>query len=111
MATSKYEAESGSIHKIQAALSTIAAAGAPPNGAVNSRIKAKISKTKREFGLRPRGVSLARTVGVFPDAFKKYRFLPILSKASANLPAYQNDAEITIEGITWTVVDFVPEDY
>lgn len=107
----KYEADLGSIHSISLTPDYAAAAGTPPTGDVNNDIKPKVSKTNREFGLRPRGVSLSRTLGTAPDTFKKYAFLPVLTSTDFNGTSYAPGATVTIGGTAWTVVTRVPEDY
>jgi hypothetical protein len=83
----------------------------PPTGAVNDSLRPKISKTKRQYGLRPRGVVLSRTVGTAPDTFKKYYFLPLLTKGAYNGTTYAIGATVNIATVPWTVVAKVPEEY
>lgn len=107
----KYEADSGLIHPLKLTPDYAAAAGTEPAGDPNSRIKAHISKSNRQHGLRPRGVTLARTVGTAPDTFVKYTFLPLRSQADATSAAYNTGASVTVAGSTWEVVGYSPEDY
>ena len=107
----KYEANSGTIHRILLTPDFAAAAGTPPEGAVNSKIRPKVSKTDREFGIRPRGVTLSRTIGTAPDTFKKYAFLVVLTATDWNSAAYAPEAEITIGSLTYKVVNQVDEDF
>lgn len=107
----KYEAADGSIHPITLRPETAAVAGTVPAADVDSNIKAQVSKGNREFGLRPRGVRLVRTVGTGDSESKKYRFLPVLSAADIATPAFAIGAEITIGGIVWVVLSQEPEDY
>lgn len=103
----KYEADNGDIHPIRLNTATAGAAGAAPSGAVSNPVKCKVSKTNREFGLRPRGLLLSRDVGTAPNNFKKYRFLPILTATQFQQP----ESTYNIGGTTWTFVSKVPEDY
>lgn len=107
----KYEADSGDIHGILLHPDKAAVAGSPPTGDVSSPIKAKISKTNKEYGIRPRGVRLARIIGTAPDTFKKYAFLPVLTSAAMGTPAFAIGATITIGGVAWIVVSHEGEDY
>lgn len=109
--TTKYEANDGSIHQLLLEPTRFAQAGTPPTGEIDSNIKAKVSKGDREFGLRPRGVRLARVVGTAPDTFRKYTFLPVLTLTAFASAAFNIGATITIDGTAWEVVGKVPEDY
>lgn len=107
----KYESNDGSIHAIRLSADKAAAAGAAPAGDVDSSIKVKVSKTNREFGIRPRGVLLARTVGAGDDAFTKYTFLPVLTQTAFNGTGFALNTEITVGGTQWTVATKQNEDY
>lgn len=107
----KYEANAGTIHRILLTPEFAAVAGTPPTGAVNSRIRPKVSKTDREFGIRPRGVTLVRTIGTPPDTFKKYTFLVVLTPADWASPGFSEGSTITIGSIDYKVVSLVDEDF
>lgn len=109
--TTKYESSEGSIHQIRMESARIAVAGAPPSGAVNSPIKVKISKSNREFGIRPRGVQLRRPVN--PGATDKIfrSFLPVLTETAFNSNTFALDAQVTIGGTAWKIIGKVQEDY
>lgn len=111
MATTKYESSEGSIHQIRMASDRIAVAGAAPGGAVDSPIKVKISKSNREFGIRPRGVQLRRPVN--PTATDKIfrSFLPVLTETAFNSNTFALDAQVTIGGVAWKIIGKVQEDY
>jgi hypothetical protein len=89
----------------------IAVAGAAPGGAVDSPIKVKISKSNREFGIRPRGVQLRRPVN--PTATDKIfrSFLPVLTETAFNSNTFALDAQVTIGGVAWKIIGKVQEDY
>jgi hypothetical protein len=108
---SKYESDKGTIHSIRMTAEYAAVAGTEPQAAVNSDIKVKISKSNREFGLRPRGVTLVRVLGTAPNQFKKYTFLPLRSKTDAADAAYSSNAIVAIDGVDWKVVSTQKEDY
>lgn len=111
MPRAKYEADSGQIHLLLMDADRLAQAGAEPTAASNSSIRAKISKTNREYGIRPRGVRLGRTVGTAPDTFTKYSFLPVLTPAAFNGTGFTLGGTITIGTIEWEIIARVTEDY
>lgn len=108
---SKYEDDSGEIHPIRLRAETLAAAGAVPAGAVTSSIRAQITKTNREFGLRPRMVSLSRTEGEGDAAQRITAKIPVLQAATFEGATFAIGASVTYDGQTWTVTSKLPEDY
>jgi len=109
--TTKYESDDGIIHPIRINSTRVAAAGTAPAGAVTSNAYAKISKSNREFGIRPRGVRLVRTLGTGDLAFKKYSFLPVLTSTAWDANTFDPGATVTIDETAWTVAARVPEDF
>jgi len=107
----KYESDAGSIHPIRLGTDEATAAGAEPSGDIDSRIKVKVSKGNREYGIRPRGLRLARVKGTAPDTFVVYKFLPILTEAGLELAANAVGKDKTVGAIAWKVVDHRPEDF
>lgn len=107
----RYLADSEDIHPIRLSDDKLAQAGTPPTGVAGSPIFVKISKTNREFGIRPRGVRLVRTVGTAPNTFKKYSFLPVLTPTAFAGTGFAPGSAITIGTVAWTVAARVPEDY
>lgn len=108
----KYEANDGSIHAIQLTAKVAAVTGnAAPTGDVNTEIKAKVSKSNREYGIRPRGARISLVKGTAPDQFTVYAFIPILDPTNYGTGNFQTDGDITYDGATWKVVSLVPEDY
>lgn len=107
----KYEADDGTIHAIRLRPETVAIAGAAPGGAVDSSIKVKVTKSNREFGIRPRSITISQTKGTDPDTFKVYATIPILTEAAFAAAPAQLGAEVTYDGDTWTVVSRNAEDY
>jgi len=111
MPRAKYEADGGQIHLLTMDADRLAVAGAEPTAASNSSIRAKISKSNREYGIRPRGVRLARTVGTAPDTFSKYAFLPVLTPTAFNGTGFTLGGTITIGTIEWQIIARISEDY
>lgn len=107
----KYESDRGTIHSIRLQPATLAVAGAQPAGAVDSDIKAKVTKTNREFGLRPRGVTIAITRGEGEETFTETAFIPVLTIAGFATAGFQLNAAIQYGGEAWTVVGRKAEDY
>jgi hypothetical protein len=115
MSASKYEADNGAIHRIQLSAAKLAvASNTVPTAAIDSTVKVKISKGNREFGLRPRGVTMFRTLtgGTGGSAVSKnvYTFLPILSKTVFDGATFASETTHTYKGNTWTVLDKRQED-
>jgi hypothetical protein len=107
----KYQGDDNTIYAMRLSPTFAEKAGTVPTGAVTSPIKAKVTKSTKEFGLRPRGVTLARTVGTAPDTFVKTTFLPCLTLSVFNGNTFALAAKITIDGVEWEVVSRRPEDY
>lgn len=107
----KYEADDGTIYAMVMSPTYAPAAGVAPTGAVTSPIKAKISKSTKAYGIKPRGVTLSRTLGTEPDTFTKTTFLPVLTASVFASAAFSLGATITIDGTAWTVVAKRGEDY
>lgn len=107
----KYESDSGSVHPIRISSDFYTAAGTPPDGDIDSQVKAEIYKSNREFGLGTRGARLARTVGTAPNTFVKYGFVPILTAAQYNTGDFVVGNTLTIGSNTWTIISLKPEDY
>lgn len=107
----KYEDDAGRIHPFAMTADYFAATSSASAAAVTDELRPKISKTKREYGLKPRGVRLSRTVGVAPNTFKKYTFLAVIGAVAFASAEYSVGTEITINGVAWTVIAKVPEEY
>jgi hypothetical protein len=108
----KYEADSGTIHPLRLTTAYAAAAGTVPTGAIDNNVpRAQVSKSNREFGLRPRGVRLARLVGTAPNQFYKYAFLPLRSIADFTSPDYAIGETVTINSVSWEIIEKREEDY
>ena len=105
----KYQADSADIHPIRLKPETLAAGGAQPAGETTSSISADVRKGKRKFGLGPRGVVIATTIGVEPNTFQKYAFIPVLSASAYNSPPFVTGGLVNYQGENWTVVSLTPE--
>jgi len=99
----KYEADAGTIHRIKVDSTRTSVIGTPPTGAIDSRVSAMQSRAKGEYGLKPRGVMLSRTVGTAPNSFKKFTFLPVLTETAFGGSTFNIGETITINSVAWTV--------
>lgn len=98
-----YTANAGTIHPIRISQPVLDAQPTAPSAAdYTSRISAKVSRSKREMGLRPRGLRcvLIETSGDIQQ--KSYKFLPIL--VATNWDTTKNLATIDIDGTEWAVI-------
>jgi hypothetical protein len=116
MATRKYESDAGSVHVIR--LSPIKAAidgNTEPDGDVDSPIKVKISKSNREFGIRPRGVRISiersATEGETTVTRVDRAFIPILSKTVFESDSFAPQSTITYKEEEWKVAEKIGEDF
>lgn len=107
----KYESDAGTIHSILLSPDYATAAGTAPTGAVSSPVKVKVTKTNRQFGIKPRGVTLVRTVGTAPDTFVKRAFLPVLSATAFVGTGFAIGSTINIGTVAWTISGKKNEDY
>lgn len=111
MPKAKYESDLGTVHVIRLRDVTVGVGGAEPTGAVTSPIIVKTSKSKREVGIRPRGVVIGIDVGTAPNTFVRYAFIPVLTKAAYDGANFQLGSPITYKAGTWEVISRSPEDY
>lgn len=112
MKNTKYKADGGSIHPIrvrQATYDTVL--GTEPTGEVTSNVRAKISKSKREFGLRPRMVLIARTRGTGDDTYTDYATLPVLDPDDFNSSTggWVTGSKLSYKSQTWEIVARYPQ--
>lgn len=111
MARTKYLSDSDTVHEIRMSSDRIAKAGTAPTGEIDSPIPAKVSKSNRQYGLRPRGVRLTRPLN--PTATDKiyYSFLPVLTPTALAGNAFNKGATVQIGSTDWKVLARVNEDY
>ena len=109
----KYQGDSGIIHALRCLSAVKAVSGnTEPTGAVNSDVLPKISKNLKEYGIRPRFLSLTRTaqVGSDPADLKTYRTkMPVLTVAQYN--DFSKGSSVAFNGNTWVISRKAPEDY
>lgn len=107
MKRSKYKSDSGLIHPIrlrQATYTTVQ--GTEPTGDQTSDIPVQVTRSKREFGIRPRGVVIARTIGSGDNAFTEYARLPVLDPEdfSSSTGGWVRGSNLSYRGSTWEIV-------
>lgn len=107
----KYEADAGSIHLMKLTPAIGGAGGTEPTGAVNSKIRPKLSKSNAEFGIRPRFVVAGLTVGTAPNTFTKYKRVPVFTATSFASAAYQPGATLAIDTVDHEIISAYPEDF
>lgn len=104
-----YAADGGAVFKIRIGQDTYTALTTKSGGTVTQNSYVKISKTNREFGLRPRLAVLSRQVGTGADAVVKYKRVPALT-ADDFAGQLKIGGTITIGTTVWTVTDNLAED-
>ena len=112
MKNTKYKADGGTIHPIRVRQATFATIqGTEPTGDISSNVRAKISKSKREFGLRPRMVLIARTRGTGEDTFTEYATLPVLDPEDFNSSTggWVQGSSLSYKTQTWEIVARYPQ--
>lgn len=111
MPKAAYTDDAGVTHPIRLSGAVLTAGAFTANDPATSRVPAKVSKSKREFGLGPRGVHLSRNIGTAAVPNMRYKFLPIATPAAALSSLYAENAVVAIDGTNWTVGSFKAEDY
>ncbi len=86
-----------------------ATAGGFSEGATDDDDSAKVSKTNREIGMRPRGVRLSRNLGSTDEPNMRYAFLPVATESALAGASYNKGASISIGSNSWTVTGRVGE--
>lgn len=103
-----YESDDGKIYNLKISQEKVAAAGGSA-GATTSDMYVKLSKTDREFGKRPRFVTLSQSETTTSGrTLKTYSRLPVTTQAA--WAAMSNGQDITIDGETYEVSGKEPED-
>lgn len=117
----KYMTDNGSIFfcRLEDYEGTKGLYGDAPEGEVTEDMTLVSTKSRRGFGIHPRGVLLARTVGTdnaggAPLAYttdaKLYKFVPIGTETTFDAQEVGEDAEaVTIKGIAWKPVRKIKE--
>lgn len=107
----QYQSDAGDVHILRMSSARAAVAGSTAATGDSSSIRAKISKSNTEYGIRPRGVKLSRVVGTGDDASRKSSFLPVLTPTDFASAAFSIGGSITIGTIEWEIIAKVGEDF
>lgn len=109
MVNTAYTSDRGGVHPIRMRPDTAAAVGSAGAGVtITNPIRVKISKSKRQAGIRCRGLNIARVVTSGTVSIVEYAFLPILTP-TAFADFAENDT-LSYKGTTWRVAGLVSED-
>ena len=96
------------IMRVKQETATAIGATQATTGADND-VQAKVTKSNREFGIRPRRIRIKRTIGTGDAAFNKYATLPIPTLSAFN--AYGKGDAVSYDGQSWTVASKDGEDF
>lgn len=107
--SAKYEAENGDIHPIRIQPETVFDENLEPTGGVTKQTFARVTGSRRRYGLKARILTLSRDIG---DATNYgggtlYARIPVLKKAS--VAALLTGSTITYQEVAWTIVGVTPE--
>jgi len=106
---SRYETIDGVIHPIRIQPETILGINPAPSGAVTNSMRARVSGSRRAYGLKARSITLSRPIGDNADynGATVYVRIPILLESAWIAIAVAST--ITYQGVAWTVVSKSPE--
>lgn len=99
----RYSSDTGLTHPIRLSSAVAAAQPTAPTagGPYDSLISAKVGRTNREIGLKPRQILLTRTAGAAPNVKTYYDRMPVCT--AADLATLKAAGTVTINGVVWTV--------
>lgn len=112
MVLARYQADNGDIHPIRLRPETnTVVSGTIPAGNVTNNLFAKVTKSKRQFGISPRQVVIARGIGTGADTATVYATLPICEPSDwdSDTGAWQVSSNVSYKGATWMIVSRIPE--
>lgn len=99
-----YTADNGTdIYRMRLSQEDFDAQPTTPTDTPTRKMYAKISRSSKAFGIKPRTVTLARTIGTAPDTAEKYKKLAVSTLADWTTIT-DTDSTLTIGGQTWRVV-------
>lgn len=103
----KYQTNAGDICKVRLSALTAVQSGTEPAGNPTTPFFAKLGKTNREFGIRPRYAVYALTIAAGTRTLKVYKKVVKLTDTAW----LASPATATFSGDTYDLVSLVPEDY
>lgn len=110
----KYEADNGDIHPIRVQPETVALAkggttNAAPTGTITTdAIRAKVSRGNREYGLRPRYITVVYDTTA-PTGYKVGTYIRVPILKSTTFSAISQDDTVTYLGTSARVAGKFPE--
>lgn len=103
-----YEADSGDVFRIRVEDELLPLVGAPPAGPATTPLYVKVSKTNREFGIRPRfGVYAFSETAPSGRDLTVYKKVPFLTETAFDAAP----GTIPFKGETYELVSLNNEDY
>lgn len=107
MPTYVYTSDDGDRKPIRLSAAT-ATAGSFTQGATDDADFVKVSKGNREFGQRPRMLSLSRNLGTDAEPNFRYKRLPMATVAAFTAASVGDT--ITVDGTVWNIIGKIAED-
>lgn len=107
MPTYVYTSDDGDRKPIRLSAETADAAGFA-TGTTDDADFVKVSKGNREFGQRPRQLSLSRNLGSATEPNMRYKKLPMPTTAA--FTAASVGGTITVGSVTWDIIGKISED-
>lgn len=100
----KYESDSGAILNIRVQPETVFDVNLSPAGAVTVSRYARVTGSRRAYGMKARSVTLSRQIGdgTNYNAATAYARIPVLKKAS--VAALIIGSTVTYQNVAWTIV-------
>jgi hypothetical protein len=109
MPVSVYQTDDGPLHPIRMSAAKLALAGAVPSGGTYPPF-VKISKSTREFGIRPRYALATTPNGATVGPTVAYERFICLTDTGFGTAPFAVGSTFTYKSKTYTVVKLVPED-
>lgn len=105
----KYEDNSLGVHSIKMSPEKLALAGTAPGDEVGAEGSVQVSKNSREYGIRPRGVTLSRTAIAPVGSSFTTVFLPVLTIDGYNSAAFALNTAKTYKTLAYTITARINE--
>lgn len=105
----KYQSNFGSIHQMLITPEMANVVGTEPPGAVDSPLKAKVTRSRNAYGLKPRTVTASIQRGTTPFVYSERIVVPVLTNAEWIGPSFADDSTVNYKGEAWTIVGRSPE--
>lgn len=111
MAIVKYASNDGTrIYAMKLSSAKAEIAGTAPTGAVTEPIRAKVTRSKRENGFKPRYVTATTPNGATVGSTVAFETFPVLTKSAFDGSTFALGATLTYKTLTYTIVSKQDED-